>query len=64
MSADADRIHGILDELVRQRRTLASSPGGRHLLSANGRAIAYWQRVLARQEAPAERGYTGHRSRM
>jgi hypothetical protein len=63
VSADEDRVHGILEELVRQRRQLEGAPGARRLLQANGRAIAYWQGV-ARRIADHDRGYTGGRSRM
>jgi hypothetical protein len=64
MSADVESIQGILDELQRQRRGLASGPGDRRLLAANGRAIEYWQSALARRLAASSRGYTGRRARM
>jgi hypothetical protein len=66
MSADPERIHGILDELVRQRRQLEHTPDGGRLLQANGRAIAYWRGELAaaRRVGASRPGYTGQRSRM
>jgi hypothetical protein len=66
VSADEDRVHGILEELVRQRRQLEGAPGARRLLQANGRAIAYWRGELAaaRRVGASRPGYTGQRSRM
>ena len=46
----SDRIHEILDDLIRQRQSLRvrGKGGDPVLLEANRRSIVYWQTELAR----------------
>jgi hypothetical protein len=46
----SDRIHEILDDLIRQRQSLRipGTGGDPVLLEANRRSIVYWQTELAR----------------
>ena len=46
----SERIHEILDDLIRQRQSLRVRGGGSDtdLLEANRRSIVYWQTALSR----------------
>jgi hypothetical protein len=56
----SDRIHEILDHLIRQRQSLRVGETGADsgLLEANRRSIVYWQTELARALV-AEHGRRG-----